>query len=193
LLKHSIRGARLVDKSRANYRRLCKRDPGLPPLLPAAGKIEVKDAIRVTLPIVGGEAVYTAKPVGGWRFELEYTQYSRPVAPAAGAGVPPAATIVDQANPDYDALLNLLVGLERRVSAFEARAEDHTDRIAVLEGRASNHLATILDQRKQVADLERRVRDHFERIFVLGRRVGAHAAKARPASNVVDIGSVAAE
>lgn len=130
-MKDRISRPRFLDKSRALWRRECKRDPSLPPLSPVAGKVEVKDAVRVVLPIVGGEAVYHVAPVGGWRFELTSYDYSRP-APAGAkvaagpaevsAIVPPAATIVDQAKPDCDALLDLFVGLERRVCAFESLA-----------------------------------------------------------------------
>ena len=59
---HSISNPRLLDKSRALWRRACKQDPSLPPLLSDAGKVEVKGAIRVVLPIVGGKAVYKRHP-----------------------------------------------------------------------------------------------------------------------------------
>ena len=67
---HIVSDPRLLDKSRALYRRARERDPSLPPLLPTAGKVEVKDAIRVVLPTVAGLAVVVAAPVGGWRFRL---------------------------------------------------------------------------------------------------------------------------
>jgi hypothetical protein len=77
LLKHHMSNPRWLDKSRALYRRACKRDPSRSPLSPAAGKVEVKkDAIRVTLRTIGGKVVYTATPVGGWRFELTYMESS---------------------------------------------------------------------------------------------------------------------
>ena len=117
MLKQHISKPRLLDKSRALWRRECKRDPSLPPLSPVAGKVEVKDAIRVVLPIIGGKAIYTATPVGGWRFEPVSFDFSG-VAPTI---VSPAAAIIDQAKPDYDALLDLFVGLERRMCAFEAK------------------------------------------------------------------------
>jgi len=60
LVNHRIRNPRLLDKSRAAYRRACKRDPSLSPLRPVPGKVEVKGAVRVVLPTVGGKVVYTA-------------------------------------------------------------------------------------------------------------------------------------
>jgi hypothetical protein len=135
---------RWLDKSRALYRRACKRDPSLSPLLPAAGKVEVKDAIRVVLPIIGGEAAYTIHPVGGWRFEFTSYEYSGGAAladvevAAAPAVVPPAAALDAQMKQMGDAMALLqqmddtmvdlfvdlerrvFAGLERRMSAFEA-------------------------------------------------------------------------
>jgi hypothetical protein len=152
---------RLLDKSRAAYRRERKRDPSLPPLSPAAGKVEVKDAIRVTLPTVGGKAVYAAVPVGGWRFEFERQSYSRAAASGAKAAAPapaawPAITISDLIRLQADVLFDL-ADLERR--AFD-----------------------------RIADLERRAEDHFDRIFNLKRRVEAHAAEAKYSpSNVVSL------
>ena len=62
---------RLLDKSRAALSAdrevgsgLCRR------CFPAAGKVEVKDAVRVILPTAAGIAIVVAVPVGGWRFEL---------------------------------------------------------------------------------------------------------------------------
>jgi len=74
-MNYHLSNPRLLDKSRAAYRRLRKWDLALPPLLPAAGKVEVTDAIRVILPMLDGEAVYTAVPVGGWRFKLERLRF----------------------------------------------------------------------------------------------------------------------
>ena len=120
LLKYPISNPRLLDKSRALYRRACERDPSLSPLRPAAGKVEVKDAVRVTLPTVGGKVVYTAVPVGGWRFELTYYDCLRP-APAAPAVAQPTVTLEAQIKQMGDTMLDLFAGLERRVCAFEAK------------------------------------------------------------------------
>jgi hypothetical protein len=113
---------RLLDKSRALYERARKRDPSLPPLLSTAGRVEAKGAVRVVLPTPGGKAVVVATPVGGWRFAIEYVDHlPAALADAKAAVAQPAATIADQAKLDYDALLDLFVGLERRVCAFEAK------------------------------------------------------------------------
>ena len=120
-----IRGVRLLDKSRQIYGRAREQDPSFPPLLSTAGKVEVKDAVRVVLPTPGGKAVVVATPVGGWRFAIEYVDHLpsalAEMKAAAAPAVVPAATIVDQRKLDTDALLDLVVGLERRVSAFEAK------------------------------------------------------------------------
>jgi hypothetical protein len=131
LLKYPVSKPRLLDKSRAVYRRERKRDPSLPPLSPAAGNVEVNDAIRVTLPTVGGKVVYTAVPVGGWRFEFEHQSYSRAAASAAPAVVPPAASFdaqmaafgarFKQLKQMSDTVLNGLADLDRQVLAFEAK------------------------------------------------------------------------
>ena len=105
---------RLLDKSRAAYRRLGKWDLDLPPLLPAAGKVEIKDAIRVILPTAAGIAIVVAVPVGGWRFELSTYDGFAVAQPTATA-----TATVDQAKSDTDALLDLFVDLERRVVASE--------------------------------------------------------------------------
>jgi hypothetical protein len=120
LIKHSVSDPRWLDKSRAIYRRRLKRDPSLPPLLSTAGKVEAKDAVRVTLPIVGGKAVVRVTPVGGWRFELEYVDHL-PAVPADAQAVAQPVVLattatVDQAKSDYDTLLDL----ERRLCALEA-------------------------------------------------------------------------
>jgi hypothetical protein len=111
---------RLLDKSRALYRRACERDARLPPLSPVAGKVEVKGAVRVTLPTIGGKAIVTATPIGGWRFELEYAEYLPAAVPVgAKAAAAPAATFEAQT---HDAMLDLIVDLERRIfAAFERR------------------------------------------------------------------------
>jgi hypothetical protein len=107
---------RLLDKGRALWRRECKRDPSLPPLLSVAGKVEVKGAVRVVLPIVGGKAVVVAHPIGGWRFELVQFDF-RGAAPAA-APAQPTATFETQT---HDTVVDLIVDLERRMLAFEAK------------------------------------------------------------------------
>ena len=68
--EHMYSNPRLLDKGRARYGRDCKRDPSMPLLRPAAGKVEVTDAVRVILPTAAGIAMVVAVPVGGWRFEL---------------------------------------------------------------------------------------------------------------------------
>jgi hypothetical protein len=103
---------RLLDKSRALWRRECKRDPSLPPLSPVAGKVEVKDTVRVVLPIIGGKAIYRAVPVGGWRFELVHFEFSG--AAPAPAPAQPTATFEAQT---HDMVLDLIVDLERRIFA----------------------------------------------------------------------------
>ena len=128
---------RWLDKSRAAWRRDCERDPSLPPLLSTAGKVEVKGgAVRVTLPIVRGKAVYIAVPVGGWRFELTSFEFSGRAEPVAPTIVPPAAT-VDQAKPDYDALFDLCVDLERRLCASREVLAGLQRRMSAFE---ANHL-----------------------------------------------------
>jgi hypothetical protein len=115
--------ARLLDKSRAAYRRARRQDPSLAPMRSVAGKVEVKDAVRVFLPTVGGEVVYIATPIGGWRFEREGSGKEDSLPPVfvpAAAMVPLVATILDHVESDYDALINLVVGLERRLCDFEA-------------------------------------------------------------------------
>ena len=121
MIKHSVGDPRWLDKSRALYRRRCKRDPSLPPLLSIAGKVEAKDAVRVILPTAAGIAIVVAAPVGGWRFELK-TYDGLPaaaLADAKAAVAQPAAATVDQAKSDTDALLDLFVDLERRVIASD--------------------------------------------------------------------------
>jgi hypothetical protein len=122
--EHMYSRPRLLDKGRARYRRERRRDPSLPPLRHDAGKVEVTDAIRVIFPTLDGKVIYTAAPVGGWRFAFD-SQSSNPRAVAAGAW----------AKLDADALFDLflglerqhlevgrvLAGLERKISAFEAK------------------------------------------------------------------------
>ena len=124
MLKGHIPKPRLLDKSRAAYRRACKQDPFLPPLLSTAGKVEVKDAVRVVLPTPDGKAIIRASSLG-WRFAIEYVDHlPAALADARTAVVPPipAAATVDQAKSNYDAVLDLIVDLERRIFAnFERR------------------------------------------------------------------------
>jgi hypothetical protein len=137
-MKDRISNPRWLDKARAAFRRECGRGPFLPPLLSVAGKVELNGAIRVVLPTIGGNAVVTASPVGGWRFKLTDLE-SDGAAPAdvevaaAQAAVPPAATVVDQ--PHYDALFDLLIDLERRVLAEHRVLADLKRQMSALEAK----------------------------------------------------------
>ena len=137
MIKRSIPRPRLLDKCRAAYERERKWHLSLPPLLSVDGKVEVTDAIYVTLPTVNGKAVYTAVPVGGWRFEFDRQSYSRAAASAGAkasavpAAAPPAASDAQVVTIDAarhkrliqmnDMLLNEVIDLDRQVLAFEAK------------------------------------------------------------------------
>jgi hypothetical protein len=126
LIKHPIPNARWVDKSRAAWRRECERDPDLPALLPVAGKVEAKGgAVRVTLLTAdNGKVVYTAIPVGGWRFALDYYEYSRAPASAPFLSVAAFEAEFQRIKQMSDTALTLLADLDGQLRAFEAHAAE---------------------------------------------------------------------
>jgi hypothetical protein len=158
-----ISKARLLDKGRALYRRQCKRDATFPALLPVAGKVEVTDAVRVTLPTVAGQVDIIAVPIGGWRFRLEYCDLAAPTAPAAAASV----------------------DVKAAVAPVSVQSEAQFAAKSVVQVR--HHIDAVLDL---LGDLDSRADSLAEQVTELAMR--AHAAGAK-FSNVVHVNNIAAE
>ena len=85
--EHMYSRPRLLDKGRARYRRERRRDPLYHHCAMTPARSRSTDAIRVILPTLDGKVIYTAAPVGGWRFELD-TMVARMVNRVVAAGEP---------------------------------------------------------------------------------------------------------
>ena len=107
------------DKVRRAYRRACLKDPSMPPLINGSpARITVNGRIRVYLPVVGGEAVFTVSAIPGWRFHLD--QGLARVRVHQSAMVSPSERI----KRSLDDALGVIVDLERRAAAHLDTAAD---------------------------------------------------------------------
>jgi hypothetical protein len=123
LSNNHLSDPRLLDKSRALYRRARKRDLSLPPLLPAPGMV------YVTLPTPRGFAMIHAARGGGWRFRLIDVVTVPAPAPAP---VPPVrindlAAELRRWRQIIDERLDELVDLDGKLRALEAKHRVNTN------------------------------------------------------------------
>jgi hypothetical protein len=117
-----------VDGARRHHRKRKGR-----PLVAGAGKVIANGKLRVELETVDGDIVtYIASPDMVWRFTPDVT--ARPRV----SRVPAAATIVDKANLDTDALLDLFLAFERRVLVHGRVLVDLQRRVCALEDKPSH-------------------------------------------------------
>jgi len=128
----------LVDKAKRAYREQRKRDPSMPPLVPATGEIKpgVGGSIFGILTTVGGDvAVKKFTPRTGWR--------QRAATPAeikklglADVDAKPIQTLEDELRRATDVFVAAAAALERRV--YDTR--DGVGEVAAFQ-RALDHVA----------------------------------------------------
>jgi hypothetical protein len=106
----------VLRKGRRHHKHEMAKNPSLPALIAGSGRISVTGQVEF-LTVDGSVVSYKMSPEICLRFARVPT-----LSPAGikAAAVQPAATPADQAKPHFDALLDLVCDLERRVQAYGA-------------------------------------------------------------------------